>query len=115
MTKKEFLTNCDFNNIDMESQIEKVMELVDNGIDTLPDERDKQCSYKSDKDGNPQEDGKYIAQNQELKEANAQLLIDFPNLENILRGILSKELSLTGDTDKDSSDIKPKLLTFKSK
>lgn len=90
MTKREFLTNCDFNNIDVESQIENVIEMIDKNIDTLPDGRDKECTYKSDKDGNPQEDGKYIASNQELKKANAQLLIDFPNLENICRGILTR-------------------------
>lgn len=90
MTKKEFLTNCDFNNIDIESQIEYVIEMIDKNIDTLPGGRDEECTYKSDKDGNPQEDGKYFASNQELREANAQLLIDFPNLENICRGILNR-------------------------
>jgi len=85
MTKSEFLTYCDFNNLTLKNKIVRTIELFDGYYDTLPDKKDIDCQIKCDIDGNPCEDGKYIRTNSELAEANRQLLAQFPLFEMIAK------------------------------
>jgi hypothetical protein len=91
MTKSEFLNNCNFNTLPLPDAIEKVNELLNSDYNTIPGKDDGDLKLKCDKDGTPNENGKFIITNPELSAANEQLREQFPMLEVILRALRTNE------------------------
>lgn len=101
MTKFEYLTKCDFNNLPLRSKIEKIIEMLDGGYQTLPDVSDQENTFKCDENGNPCEDGKYYKANGRLSASNSELRKMFPSLDNIMISLRNHKY----DVEKTYSDI----------
>lgn len=87
MTKFEFLTKSDFNNLSLSEQIDTIIQIADGYYQTLSDKKDSEVLISCDEDGTPNPKGKYQKCNLELKEAHDFLLKSFPQFE-----IISKTL-----------------------
>jgi hypothetical protein len=88
MTKFEFLTECDFNNLSLSDKIKKVIELLDGNYPTLSDKSDSDCFIKCDAYGNLCDgDSSFMKANDELSKANMEFISHFPQLEEIMRSL----------------------------
>jgi hypothetical protein len=83
MTKIEFFTKHDFNNLPLKDKITKIDELLNGNYNSIPGKDDSDLMFKCDKHGNASESGEYRKANDELQQADKMFIEMFPKFTEI--------------------------------